>query len=99
MRPDDILKVDNLGLSFPTHGGYLPVLHGVSFAVPAAFKAAMKAAIDADHSHYLSQPPSTTRFCPVTTGPTLPVPSEVPSSRVARERETMRFTVVVVGWP
>ena len=33
MRPDDILKVDNLGLSFPTHGGYLPVLHGVSFSV------------------------------------------------------------------
>ena len=33
MRPEEILSVDNLSLSFPTIDGYVPVLHGVSFAV------------------------------------------------------------------
>ncbi len=33
MPPDEILAVKDLSLSFPTYGGYTPVLHQVSFSV------------------------------------------------------------------
>ena len=33
MQPDEILAIRGLSLSFPTYGGFIPVLHDVSFSV------------------------------------------------------------------
>jgi glutathione transport system ATP-binding protein len=33
MQPDEILAIQGLSLSFPTYGGFTPVLHDVSFSV------------------------------------------------------------------
>ena len=35
MQPDEIVKISDLGLSFPTFDGFVKVLHGVSFSVKA----------------------------------------------------------------
>jgi ABC-type glutathione transport system ATPase component len=33
MQPEEILAIRGLSLSFPTFGGFTPVLHNVSFSV------------------------------------------------------------------